>query len=225
MYWQVLNTKKHGVPQNRERVFIIGIRDDEDNNFTFPAEEHLNKRLKDVLEEEVDEKYFLSHKMIEYISSSGTKNFYYKPQFINSESKYVKPITTQQDKRAGTTNYIKIKDTTDLPIYNDKRLNSTIQKNELIKGKCLVLDTYNQSVHKICPTLKARHAVNGDRKLWDGYKIRRLTPLECFRLQDFPDSHVKNSINAGVSDSQIYKQAGNSITVRVLEKIIDKMNL
>jgi DNA (cytosine-5)-methyltransferase 1 len=56
-------------------------------------------------------------------------------------------------------------------------------------------------------------------------KIRRLTPLECFRLQDFPDSHVENSINAGVSDSQLYKQAGNSITVRVLEKILNKLNL
>jgi DNA (cytosine-5)-methyltransferase 1 len=60
LYWQVLNAKHHGVPQNRERVFLIGIRDDKDNNFRFPAEEHLSKRLKDVLEEEVDDKYFLS---------------------------------------------------------------------------------------------------------------------------------------------------------------------
>jgi DNA (cytosine-5)-methyltransferase 1 len=64
LYWKVLNAKNHGVPQNRERVFLIGIRDDSDNTFRFPAEEHLTKRLKDVLEEDVDDKYFLSEKMI-----------------------------------------------------------------------------------------------------------------------------------------------------------------
>ena len=64
LYWKVLNAKEHGVPQNRERVFLIGIRDDHDNNFRFPPEEHLTKRLKDVLENDVDDKYFLSEKMI-----------------------------------------------------------------------------------------------------------------------------------------------------------------
>ena len=64
IYWQVLNAKKYGVPQNRERVFIIGIRDDSDNTFTFPKEQHLTKKLKDVLEHDVDEKYFLSEKII-----------------------------------------------------------------------------------------------------------------------------------------------------------------
>ena len=64
LYWQVLNAKHYGVPQNRERVFLIGIRDDQDNNFRFPVEEHLTKRLKDVLESDVDEKYFLSEKTV-----------------------------------------------------------------------------------------------------------------------------------------------------------------
>jgi DNA (cytosine-5)-methyltransferase 1 len=64
VYWKVLNAKDFGVPQNRERVFIIGIRDDVDNDFSFPKEVPLTKRLKDVLESEVDEKYYLSDKMI-----------------------------------------------------------------------------------------------------------------------------------------------------------------
>ena len=67
IYWQVLNAKDYGVPQNRERVFIVGIRDDSDNSFRFPIEEILTKRLKDVLEEEVDEKYFLSEKMVKVL--------------------------------------------------------------------------------------------------------------------------------------------------------------
>lgn len=72
IYHQVLNAKHFGVPQNRERVFIIGIRDDADNNFHFPKPFHLVKRLKDVLEKEVDKKFYLSDKMIEgFIKSSA----------------------------------------------------------------------------------------------------------------------------------------------------------
>lgn len=112
LYWQVLNAKNHGVPQNRERVFLVGIRDDEDNNFRFPIKEQLKTRLKDVLEDDVEKKYFLSDKMIDYISSSGTKNFYYKPELLTDNSEFVKPITTEQGKRAGTTNYLKIKSAT-----------------------------------------------------------------------------------------------------------------
>jgi DNA (cytosine-5)-methyltransferase 1 len=70
LYWKVLNAKKHGVPQNRDRVFIIGIRDDSDNVFQFPKEKHLTKKLKDVLEIEVDKKYFLSDKQVESIINS-----------------------------------------------------------------------------------------------------------------------------------------------------------
>jgi len=73
IYWKVLNAKHHGVPQNRERVFLIGIRDDQDNIFQFPKEEHLNKRLKDVLESDVDDKYFLSEDKIELISNWNSR--------------------------------------------------------------------------------------------------------------------------------------------------------
>ena len=74
IYFQVLNAKHYGIPQNRERIFIIGIRDDEDNSFSFPKPFPLEKRLKDVLETEVDEKYFLSDKMIESITYDKKAN-------------------------------------------------------------------------------------------------------------------------------------------------------
>lgn len=65
-YWQVLNAKNYGVPQNRERVFIISIRKDIDKGkFEFPEPFDNGIRLKDVLEETVEEKYFLSEKMIQ----------------------------------------------------------------------------------------------------------------------------------------------------------------
>lgn len=72
VYYQVMNAKHYGVPQNRERIFIIGIRDDADNDFSFPKPFPLEKRLKDVLESEVDEKYFLSDKMLNYFDSRAS---------------------------------------------------------------------------------------------------------------------------------------------------------
>lgn len=67
-YWQVLNAKDYGIPQNRERVFIISIRKDIDKGFTFPTPIPLELRLKDLLEDEVDEKYYLSEKMLEKLT-------------------------------------------------------------------------------------------------------------------------------------------------------------
>ena len=263
LYWQVLNAKHHGVPQNRERVFLIGIRDDKDNNFRFPAEEHLSKRLKDVLEEEVDDKYFLSDVAINGILNTKFQtraNLIQEKEYVDClmACDYKSPKAVRV-KSAAENNSIKIgtwrthkdgqgfreiedgncptipararEDGSGQPviqtldtgcnqgvIYNDKRLNETILKNTLKKGEIKILDTYNQSIHDECPTLKKHHAENGDRKLWDGFRIRRLTPRECFRLMDFPDTFTWP-----VSDSQAYKQAGNSIVVRVLEKIIKNL--
>ena len=70
-YYQVLNAKDYGIPQNRERVFTISIRKDINKTFTFPQPQELKLKLKDMLEDEVDEKYYLSDKMIDYISANN----------------------------------------------------------------------------------------------------------------------------------------------------------
>lgn len=65
-YWKVLNAKDYGVPQNRERVFVVSIRKDVDTHgYTFPEPFKLNRRLKDVLETNVDEKYYLKQDLVE----------------------------------------------------------------------------------------------------------------------------------------------------------------
>ena len=65
-YWKVLNAKDYGVPQNRERVFVVSIRKDVDTHgYTFPEPFKLERRLKDVLETNVDEKYYLKQELVE----------------------------------------------------------------------------------------------------------------------------------------------------------------
>lgn len=77
-YYQVLNAKDYGIPQNRERVFTISIRKDLNQTFEFPQKQELKLKLKDMLEDKVDEKYYLSEKMINYVldnndTQKGTK--------------------------------------------------------------------------------------------------------------------------------------------------------
>ena len=82
---QILNAKDYGVPQNRERIFLVSIRVDGDDvpRYNFPNPFQLEKRLKDVLEEHVDEKYYLSDKMLEYfkrLNEDTTHNHKFKPK-------------------------------------------------------------------------------------------------------------------------------------------------
>lgn len=101
-HYQVLNAKDYGIPQNRERVFTISILGNE--NFEFPPKQELKLKLKDMLEDNVDEKYYLSDKMVEYVSATGTANFKNPDSKINLD--IARPLTTDPNKRAGTTNYL-----------------------------------------------------------------------------------------------------------------------
>ena len=105
-YWKVLNAKDFGIPQNRERVFIISIRKDIDTGkFEFPTGFPLRLRLKDMLDDEVEEKFYMSEKAISYICATGTKNFHYKPEI---DLEVARPLTSTMHKshRASQDNYI-----------------------------------------------------------------------------------------------------------------------
>ena len=83
-------------------------------------------------------------------------------------------------------------------------------------------------VHDTAPTISANCYQNNNllmNRNKSNIRIRRLTPKECFRLQGFPDSHYINAKNAGISDSQLYKQAGNSVTVNVIYEIAKRLEV
>ncbi len=108
-YGQILNAKDYGIPQNRERVFTISIRNDVNNGFVFPEKQELKLRLKDMLEEEVDEKYYLSEKNIEYICGNAInkelKDVYNRENALfNKQVAYT--LNTKNDRRLGDTNYV-----------------------------------------------------------------------------------------------------------------------
>ena len=193
IYWQVLNTKDYGIPQNRERIFIIGFKDFRD--FRFPKEIPLELKLKDILQDKVNDKYFLSDKAINGIENT---NFI---QYKNIVQKYdVCGCLLATDYKMPKS--IEVISHSLHPRTGDPKKGGTgrLSKND---GTSYCLDTGNAQ------------AVEFNKK------IRRLTPLECWRLQGFKDKDffkVKD-----VSDTQLYKQAGNSITVDVLIHLFRKI--
>ena len=160
LHWQVLNTKDYGLPQNRERVFLVGIRNDLPNTFVFPKGVPLKLRLKDILEEVVDEKYYLSERNYKsFINKKGDFGERFK---IKRLDEIANCLTTKHGSGVITNNYINWKS-----------------------------------------------SLTG---------IRFLTTLEYFRLQGFPDEFKKP-----VSNSQLYKQAGNTISVNVIQAILKNL--
>ena len=95
-YYQVLNAKDYGIPQNRERVFTISIRKDIDMGYVFPPKQELKLRLKDMLEDNVDEKYYLSDKMINYVCARMPSGSHHITTGINMSNK------NEEGKLAGT---------------------------------------------------------------------------------------------------------------------------
>lgn len=179
-YWQVLNAKDYGIPQNRERVFVISIRKDIDTKgYKFPSPIPLEKRLKDMLEPCVDEKYYLSadkvEKLITQIKEKEVSN------------------TIRCGGGGGSLDGKHTWDIIATPVNLDKDGNA----------------------RAICNNY-SKQGVDNIPMLSNGYCIRKLTPRECWRLMGFTDIEFECAKLSGVSNSQLYKQAGNSIVVNVL---------
>lgn len=200
-YWKVLDARDYGVPQHRERVFIISIRKDiDDRGFDFPKPIPLEARLRDVLEDEVDEKYYLSEKAIagfvrhnENHRKKGT-GFIWKPKTGDDIANCLRA----NGALAPTDNTIIVE--------------GNIYPNS---GNPQAGRIYN--ANGICPSLDTCSGGNRMPKIFNGKRIRRLTPRECFRLMGFTDEEFDRI--HGISNTQLYKMAGNSIVVDVLKYI------
>lgn len=205
---KVLNAKEYGTAQNRERVFVVGFLDVEKyHEFNFAPTEKLTKVLRDYLEDDVDDKYFLSKKMIDGFTVNNTSDFNFEPH--DEDAKVSKCLTARYYKMGKTDPYLKVKSATisgyETATENDSinftHPDSKTRRGRVGKGVAQTLDcSCNQAV-------------------LENFKIRRLTPKECFRLQGIKDEDI-NLIN---SDTQSYKIAGNAIEVNTMRSIIRQL--
>ena len=194
--WRVLNSKNFGVPQNRERVYIIGhLREDSGREVFSIFGENGEVNQANV-------------KQLGNISDS--KSFGGNPQTgrVYADDGLSPTLNTMQG--GGREPKLMVKEATqkgyDIATVGDS-INISQPNSKTRRGRV---------GHGIANTL-----VTGSEQatFTHEYRIRKLTPRECWRLQAFPDTLFDKAQQAGLSDSQLYKQAGNSVTVNVIEYI------
>lgn len=238
-FYGILNAKNYGIPQNRERCFMISLLNT-DSVYVFPEKEELKLRLKDMLEEEVDEKYYLREKLFEFFQANSIKQQEKGFKFeTNDGNKIAKAITAlagcrMDDNFIETDKCIKVGQLANSNFESTRRIFSPEGISPTIitcsggnQGvKIINVGNYSPSnydssrvVHPegLAPAVRENHGTVA--AIYKKPQVRKLTPGEYFRLMGFDDADVDKCKSTGISDSQLYKMAGNSIVVNVLEKI------
>ena len=220
-YWKVLNAKDYGIPQNRERVFIISIRKDIDTGaFTFPEKQELKLRVKDLLEPVVDEKYYINNERAE----SLIRQILAKTDIGGGIA--VVDSTINDPKVKEVSNCIKAR--YDAGIENQRSVGTAVIEPKIKRlgnlydenaGGARASNVY--APDGLAPALQTAQGGNRQPLMYEDYRIRKLTPRECFRLMGFSDEDFDKI--KGISNTQLYKMAGNSIVVNVLEGIFREL--
>ena len=234
--WAILNSREHGIPQNRERVFFICFRDAEDwKNFKgVPGKEELKIFIGDILEGEVDKKYYLSKEQVDKLylraEANKKKGLGFGMEFL-PQGKVCSTLTARDYKEP------KIYD-----VYNNR-----VKQD----GVCITLtEPHHNNLRLIEPFIaasrsfprKGSKAVDGERHqqleprkdgctntittvqkdnyLVKGFSVRKLTPKEYFRLMGFLNDEINLE---GLSNTQRYKLAGNGWDINLVSKILKEM--
>ena len=247
--WGLFNSKYWGVPQNRERVYILVTRKDvydQPKLFDLLKQQtEVTTRLIDVLEDEVDEKYYLSEEKTKKLTLnndlSGKLNMYdyNERDKVHSINKVSPTLNTMQggDRqpkiavREATKQGYALAERGDsvnvsYPTSKTRRgrvgkqVAQTLQAGE-VNQSVVIDDTQGYDgtrIYKgISPTIRSSRS---GLKTIDNLRIRKLVPIETWRLQGFTDEQFYKAKESGVSNSQLYKQAGNSVTVNVVDAIV-----
>lgn len=215
-YYKLLNAKDYGVPQSRNRCFMISVLGDYD--YDFPAPVELTKCLRDVLEPVVNEKYYLPDERAKELLHKGN---------IKTEDDIANTVRTSG--RGSTERHA-------WDLVAVKQIGNcmpTATRDNPNQGRVYATEGLSPSLNCMeggnrQPFILVRHQADntllcdGDNGVVDVHRIRRLTPLECWRLMGFSDEDFYKA-QAVNSNTQLYKQAGNSVVKQVLMALINTM--
>ena len=207
-YWKVLNAKNYGIPQNRERVIMLSIKNDngggQSETYEWPEKIPLKTTLHDMLEDEVDEKFYINEAQLQRILNS-----------------------TYNQKRCR----LQQKDWVDTLLSGDWKGPKLVKVGKLVGGKWDAEYEQNKRVYSedgIAPTIQTK----GGGNITEDLRVRKLTPRECWRLMGFTDAAFDRARTAltdkhyrgrDKANTQLYKQAGNSIVVDVLKVVFNNI--
>lgn len=217
--WTVLNAKNYGIPQNRERLFVVGIRNDlsQPVDFTFPEPIPLEKKMKDFLMENAPGGYFLPKKGVEFVTME--RNLSKKFTQIDGEVQLCQK-KNQQFNWHGDFVFQSEEDAQahNIPDLEKYFLSEKVRKYVLSSG---TKNFYSKPAvdleiaRPLLTTMHKMHRAGVDNYVTTQGRLRKLTPRECLRLMGFSDT-----FKIVVSDTSMYQQAGNSIVVDVLIAIM-----
>ena len=228
IFSQTMNSKNYGIPQHRERIFVVGFRK-KNQEFTFPVPIKLETTMQDFLEDFTDSKYFLGGKGIKFVTSS--KNRLKRYTQIDGEIALCQKANQQFNWHGdfvfeGVENPMAF----DEFVFNineveEKYFLSKKVKHYVLAGGTKNFKTSNKTdlpvARPLLQTMHKMHRAGVDNYVtYERGKIRKLTPKECLRLMGFRDT-----FKIAVSDTQMYRQAGNSIVVDVLIALLKQMDI
>ena len=224
MEWQVLNSKDFGVPQSRKRVYLVGYLDEKCRGKILPFTETAGTPLKQIRPGAQGERIYstegVSCTLTSQAGGMGGKTGLY------CTGVPIKENTKKGYKMAYPG------DSVDLayPTLNTRRgrvgrnIAHTITTGSSQGTLCCVDMNEEPELtdYARCLTAKQNGGIRSHKReasgVWDGCRIRRLTPRECLRLQGWTDDRI-DLVLPLQSDAQLYKQAGNGVTVNVVEAI------
>lgn len=211
VYFQVLNAKDYGVPQSRERIYCIGFKKETD--FKYPAPIALEKSVYDFLSKEVDKKYLLKQKGAFFI----TRSINYQKSYtqVNGNVMLCQKRNQQFNWHGDFVFHPKLKSDINTPQTDENLFNVADFEEDYYCKKDIEKYAIEQSKNSICMNSMKKDDIDPTMG-----RFRKLSPRECLRLMGFDDS-----FNIVVSDTEAYKQSGNSIVVNVLMALLRQMDI
>lgn len=220
-FQSTLNARDYGIPQNRERIFVVGFKNKLNiTDFKFPEKKVLTKKMQDFLIDNAPGKYYLPKKGVEFVTSD--KNLEKRYTQIDGEVQLCQKKNQQfnwhgdfvfEEDRPGREVLIQ-----DLEKYF---LSEKVKKYVLstgTKGFYSKPEVDLEIARPLLTTMHKMHRAGVDNYVTTEGRLRKLTPRECLRLMGFCDS-----FKIVVSDTAIYQQSGNSIVVDVLINILQEI--